>query len=117
MVFYEQYQQGFYQEVYKELLSMKEQVFLEPLYEDAFLVVTEIMRRVKFNLDIVIPRLYQLHYRFGENSWGEKTSEEKEQEEHFLPIYRVPGTNVREQIGHLEGIVGILCPVIVPALR
>jgi len=62
---YKQYQAGHYQEVYDDLVTMQEQVFLEYNYEGALLVAREIMQRVKYNIGLLIPRLYDLGYQFG----------------------------------------------------
>ncbi len=68
--FFERYQQGFCQEVYEELLDMGESVFQNNIYEDAFIVAQEIMRRIRYNIEqLLLPRLQSLTYRFGDGSW------------------------------------------------
>ncbi len=67
--FYERYQQGFYQEVYDELLETGEQVFEESVYQDASLVAHAMMERVRSNIKILVPRLRTLGYEFVDGDW------------------------------------------------
>src|SRR6266566_2282930 len=62
---YDRYLEGFYQEVYDELLAKQEQVVEGHNYEDALLVAREIMKRVRYNVGLLIPRLRDLEYQFG----------------------------------------------------
>jgi len=59
------YLQGEYQEVWDELLLQGSSVKQEPLFSDAMAVARETMRRVKQNIEILIPRLVSIGYRFG----------------------------------------------------
>src|ERR1700757_1683942 len=66
---YERYQQGSYQQVYDELVAMQERVFEEPVYPEAILVAREMMRRVRINIETLIPRLKTLNYQFVDGYW------------------------------------------------
>jgi hypothetical protein len=59
---FDRYQKGYHQEVYDELLAMHEGVFGEDIYEDALLVARAIMRRVRHNIELLIPRLHEIGY-------------------------------------------------------
>lgn len=106
--FYNRYQQGFYQEVYDELLAMGEQVFEPPIYEDALLVAKEIMRRVRKNIELIVPRLQFLGYHFGEGFMGEISDEERALIEQDVPIYKPPTPDASERVDELEQLVGRL---------
>lgn len=110
--FYERYQQGFYQEVYDLLMAEGERVFEQALYEDALSVAREMMRRVRYNLEeLLIPRLKQIGYRFGDGSWDhpDNLSEEElrliQQDE---PMLLSPTKDTPEIIVALEQLVGTL---------
>ena len=62
--FYNRYQQGFYVEVYDDLLIMEEQLFDSNLYEDSLHIMQEMMKRVRSNIELLIPRLHSLGYIF-----------------------------------------------------
>ena len=68
---YDRYLQGAYQEVYDELLAMQEQVFDEPIYAEALAVAREMMRRVRHNIELLIPRLEEMDYDFGAGFFDE----------------------------------------------
>src|SRR5579871_2714808 len=98
---FERYQQGFYQEVYDELLLMQEQVFEEPVYQEAVLVARAMMGRVRSNVEILIPRLKALGYQFVDGDWvnyWEKreqgrswlTAERQAKEDELFRIFRAP---------------------------
>lgn len=63
--YFDRYQQGLHQKVYDELLALHENVFDDFVYEDALLVARGIMRRVRHNIEILIPCLSSLNYQFG----------------------------------------------------
>lgn len=61
----ERYQAGAYEEVWAELLKMGDGVRSEPIYSDALAVAYETMRRARFNINLLIPRLRAYGYQFG----------------------------------------------------
>ncbi|MCA1991528.1 MAG: hypothetical protein LDL41_05700 [Coleofasciculus sp. S288] len=68
--FLERYRRGECQQVWDELVALGEGVREEPLYTDAFSVARETMQRTRHNIEMFIPRLESLGYRFG-YSWLE----------------------------------------------
>jgi hypothetical protein len=56
---------GEYEQVWAELQALGEAVREEPLYGDALAVARETMRRVRENLEMLIPRLVAVGYQFG----------------------------------------------------
>ena len=62
--FAERYQNGDYVAVWDELVSLGAGVRHELYYEDAVAVATETMRRVRHNIELLIPRLATAGYRF-----------------------------------------------------
>jgi hypothetical protein len=61
----ERYVAGEYEQVWAELVALGEQVREEPLYADAWAVACETMRRVRANIERLIPRLVQVGFSFG----------------------------------------------------
>lgn len=102
------YLQGFHQEVYDELLALGEQVFAEPFSYEALLVAREIMRRVKYNITVLLPRLHTLGYQFGVGFFEGMTPEERASAERDVPIYREPDEQAREKVQTLEQFTGTL---------
>jgi hypothetical protein len=61
----ERYLAGEYEQVWAELEALGAAVREEPLYSDALAVARETMRRVRENLETLIPRLVKAGYQFG----------------------------------------------------
>jgi hypothetical protein len=61
----ERYLAGEYEPVWAELEALGEAVHDEPLSSDALAVARETMRRVRENLEVLIPRLVKAGYQFG----------------------------------------------------
>lgn len=61
----ERYLAGEYEPVWDELTALGAAVREEPLYRDALAVARETMRRVRQNLEMLIPRLITVGYQFG----------------------------------------------------
>lgn len=103
---YDQYLDGRYQAVYDELLSMQEHIYETHIYGEAVLVAREIMRRVRVNIELLIPRLHLMGYHFGEG-FSENPEEEAYWRQH-APIYKAPTPEETEQTARLEQLAGIL---------
>ncbi len=103
---YDRYQKGYHQEVYDELLAMHEGVFGEDIYEDALLVARAIMRRVRYNIELLIPRLHEIGYQFGKGGFWEEFSPEEQPP--FSPIFQSPPPATLERIARLEHLAGPL---------
>ncbi|GCE13572.1 hypothetical protein [Tengunoibacter tsumagoiensis] len=110
--FFERYEKGYYQEVYEELLQLQDHIVNPEIQEDALLVAHEIMRRVRYNLEVlIIPKLKKMGYRFGAGSWDhaddlsikELALVQKEE-----PIFRKPTARNSIYISKLEQLVGSL---------
>ena len=65
MNYLERYQNGEYEQVWKELQDLEADVRQEPFYTHAKEVATETMRRVRRNCERIISRLQKLGYVFG----------------------------------------------------
>lgn len=103
---FDQYLKGFHQEVYNELLTMQERIYEPRIYEEALLITKEIMRRVRDNIQLLIPRLREIGYHFGEGF-----SESPEEEAYWAqaaPIYRAPTPETPEHVAKLEQLAGTL---------
>ena len=107
---YNRYQMGFYQEVYDELLSLGEQISDEPArYDEAVLVMREIMTRVKNNIEVLIARLSDIGYLFGKGGyWENFPPEERFALEQAYRPFLPPAATTREQLVRLEHLVGPL---------
>ena len=87
---------------------MHEGVFEEDIYEDALLVARAIMKRVRHNIELLIPRLYNLGYQFGEGFFEDMSPEEKTGVEHDAPIFKEPDPKTPEKVLLLEELAGTL---------
>lgn len=103
---YHRYQQGFYQEVYDELLAMHEHVFEDSTYEEALLVARTMMKRVRHNIELLIPRLQLMEYHFGEGL--SESAEEAAYWEQEAPIYQTPTSETPSLVAQLEQSAGTL---------
>jgi hypothetical protein len=65
LTYLERYLSGEFEQVWAELEALGEAVRDEPLYSDALAVARETMRRVRQNLEMLIPRLVAGGYQFG----------------------------------------------------
>src|SRR6266851_8967928 len=105
---YDRYLEGSYQEVYDDLITMQEQVFVEHNYEDALLVAREIMKRVRHNIELLIPRLHDLRYQFGKGFFEDMSLEERIMVENDAPIFKEPVPETPEKVFSLEELAGTL---------
>jgi hypothetical protein len=112
---FERYQQGFYREVYDELLVMQEQVFEEPVYREAVLVTRAMMSRVRSNIEILIARLKTLGYQFVDGDWEKReprkswlTAEQQVEEDELFRIFRAPPPQTSSLLDVLEQRAGVL---------
>jgi hypothetical protein len=105
MKFSERYQEGFYQEVYDDLIAMGEHVFDEAFVEDARIVAALLMKRVRYNIEVVlIPRLQELGYHFGEGA-GDNEDEDADMYSHYNgPIFQPPPPKTDTLLTELEHI-------------
>lgn len=62
----ERYQSGEHERVWAELLALKGRVREDRYYADAWAVVEETMRRARHNVEVLIPRLTEIGYKFGD---------------------------------------------------
>jgi hypothetical protein len=65
MRYLERYLSGEHEQVWAELVALGDAVRVEPLYSDALAVARETMRRVRWNIETLIPRLTAAGYQFG----------------------------------------------------
>jgi len=103
---YDRYLQGACQEVYDEMLVMHEHLYEPLIYEEALLVMRELMRRVRVNIERLITGLHHIGYQLGKGGFWEEFSPE----EHlaFSPIVQAPPLATPESIARLEHLAGPL---------
>lgn len=109
--FSDRYLQGFYQQVYDELLQMSEQMLDASVYAEALLVMRAIMKRVRSNLELLVPRLHGVGYHFGKGFWEQfqdLSAEEIEVIQQDIPIFKAPTPDAPERVKLLEQLVGTL---------
>jgi hypothetical protein len=101
----ERYLSGEYEVVWTELVGLGERVRDEPLFSDAWAVACETMRRVRHNVEALIPRLSALGYRFGDGLFPDDP----------IDVEALPGPphlplawDAAERIAALEELVGPL---------
>jgi hypothetical protein len=91
----ERYLQGEHEQVWAELQAMGERVPDEPVYSDAVAVARETMRRVRSNVELLIPRLETLGYYFH-------ADHEENREAHDPPKLASPHEQTRAQLDEIE---------------
>jgi len=64
MSYIERYRKGEYVQVWSDLFALGEQVSQEPLLYQAVAVSRETMKRVRYNIQLLIPRLSKIGFRF-----------------------------------------------------
>ena len=64
-MYVERYLQGEHEQVWAELQNLGSAIHQEELYQDAWSVVQETMRRVRHNLELLLPRLIECGFVFG----------------------------------------------------
>jgi len=109
--FLSRYQQGEHEQVWAELLALGGQVREEPLYSDALAVARDTMRRVRYNIELLIPRLEAIgyhFYRYGEDIYQSFTAEGSEEAHREMPIFAPPTEDVDELIVAIEHKGGVL---------
>jgi hypothetical protein len=105
MSYLERYQQGECLQVWAELEALGEQVRKEPTFSDAWVVTQETMRRVRHNLDLLIPRLQELGYVFG-YAWAEPFDPNWARSK--PPLRTPPPSDITQLITAFERSIGIL---------
>lgn len=109
--FLSRYLDGEHEQVWAELLALGEQVREEPLYSDALAVAHETMRRVRYNIELLIPRLKAIgyhFYRYGVDIYRDFTPEGSEEAHREMPIFAPPTEDVDDLIKAIEHRGGIL---------
>ena len=101
--FLSRYENGEYTEVWAELLALGAQIREEPLYSDALAVARETMRRVRYNIELLLPRLTELGYQFGSPDIDTDSLIES-----YPPVFSPPAANVNDLIARLEREAGPL---------
>src|SRR5262249_986437 len=61
----ERYRNGECEQVWAELLALGDQIREQPLYGEAQAVARETMTRARANIELLVPRLTSLGYRFA----------------------------------------------------
>ena len=103
------YQQGEYQQVWQDLYMLSTGVYQADVYADAWAVAIETMKRVRHNIEILIPRLEKLGYEFGYEWLKEEWPDVDEEWIAIQPaLYAPPPANITEQIQHFEALAGPL---------
>lgn len=90
--FLERYQQGDYKQVWKDLLTLSQQVRQEPTFSDALATARETMTRLRRNLEVLVYRLNEKGYQF----------------QNPASILLPPSSDIKEKINYLEQRAGVL---------
>src|SRR3954447_3367427 len=106
--FLERYQSGDYEQVWAELTALGSSLRDDPLHSDALAVAHETMRRVRRNIEKLIPPLRQLGYKFG-YAWATRFSPAEILEmEQDAPVFAAPSPDIANEILELERRAGTL---------
>lgn len=100
----ERYIAGEHEQVWAELQSLGAAVRDEPVFSDAMAVARETMRRVRHNIEALIPRLDSLGYTFG-YAWANGRAFPSG---HPDPVFAPPQSGVGACIAELEQRSGAL---------
>lgn len=112
--FLKRYQQGECVEVWADLQRLGAEIRQEPLWSDAVAVARETMRRARFNLERVIPRLQAEGYEFG-YGWvtehqgydaGLVASVVEGQKQRPAVPWSPPLPDVHERLAEVEHLIG-----------
>jgi hypothetical protein len=115
------YKQGEHEQVWDDLIALGAAVRKDPVYADALAVAQETMRRVRDNIELLIPRLAARGYAFG-YGWlqppcnverftaGIRDDFQREVElaKQEPPLYTPPSAQVVGRVAELERRVGTL---------
>jgi hypothetical protein len=107
----ERYRQGEHIQVWEELVVLGNQGRDEPLYSDAWAVACETMRRVRYNITFIIPRLRALGYVFIHDLQSQETSlsrQERDWIQRNPPLRTEPPSDIVAQLDVLEQEIGPL---------
>lgn len=99
--FFERYLAGEYEQVWTDLLILREQVLQEPLAADALAVARETIQRARANIELLIPRLIACGYEFG-YGWAERLAQQEEEQHQRIWEYRRRTYPFTEQEARLE---------------
>ena len=106
--FLERYEHGEHTAVWDDLRALGGQIRQPPLYADAWAVAQVTMRRVRHNLEQLLPRLHRLRYAFGAGFFEDMTPDEEAAAQRQAPVLAPPGPETSAQLAELEGLVGPL---------
>lgn len=104
----ERYLAGEHQPVWNELLAHGAAIRTEPLASDAWAVAEETMRRVRYNIELLIPRLRTLGYRFGEIPHDPGWEAWERDFVNAYPVFQPPPPDTARLLDKLEQRVGLL---------
>jgi hypothetical protein len=103
------YQQGDCEQVWDELDALGVKVFREEIYPEAWAVALETMRRVRHNVEVVMPRLEEVGYEFGYEWLEEERPDVTEEWVARQPARNaLPSFDIAEQIQRFEELAGPL---------
>lgn len=97
----DRYKAGEYKEVWSELLTFEEGIGDEPLFSEAHSVACETMSRVRTNVELLIPRLQSIGYKFGVYPDGSLPA-------YCLGAHVLPPSDVESKIDGLEELIGTI---------
>jgi hypothetical protein len=105
MSYLERYLSGEHEQVWAELVAQGKAVRAEPLYSDAVAVARETMRRVRWNIETLIPRLRKIGYEFG---YGWLDVRDRSFALNQPAAFSPPSAETRQLIIELERVAGPL---------
>jgi hypothetical protein len=98
----DRYLPGEHEQVWADLVALGPVAREEPLYSDAWALACETMRRVRRNMELLIPRLGALGCKFG-HSWLPA-----DELQAHPPAFTPPAQDVPEIIAEFERRIGVL---------
>jgi hypothetical protein len=104
-LYLDRYLRGECESVWKALLDLKDVVRTDPFYADALEVSRETMRRVRYDIELLIARLEQIGYQFG-YAWADKRLADKIKQE--PPLLGNPQPDIKERLDRLEQAGAVL---------
>jgi len=105
----DRYLAGEHEQVWADLLALGPAVRDEPVYSDALAVARETMRRVRHNIELLIPRLRDIgypFYRYGVDVYTGLSPDEAAEMHRLGPVHGSPAADVRDTIAAIEQKVG-----------
>lgn len=107
--FLQRYQRGEYEQVWNDMLALGPTIRHEAVVTDALAVARETMRRARYNIEVLLPRLEHIGYTFGyANIINHVPVEDRPNLNDEIPAFMSPPPTTLNSLAKLERMCGPL---------